>query len=194
MWKMLYFWRNGHNFWFLEFSSVMKKIFPIIFIASLLVHVSSCEKDDICVEGDTPPLVIGFFDAADTSAFKSVPSLRIRAIDNDSILKTDTFSDRSNSSDSLFVPLRIDGTSTTYEFIIDSADDETTGDETGTIDVLNFTYETREVFISRACGFVANYNGLAVEQPTNGTNWIQDITIVQQTVENSNTIHVKIFH
>ncbi|PWL37512.1 hypothetical protein DKG77_14465 [Flagellimonas aquimarina] len=172
----------------------MKKILPILLVAFSLIYVSSCEKDDICVDGDTPLLVIGFYDAIDTTVFKSVPLIRIKGIDNDSILTTDSFNDRSNSPDSLLIPLRIDGISTTYEVITDSADDETTMEETGNRDTLSFNYSVSEQFISRACGFVANYNTLTIGLTTDDSNWIQNITVVEDTIENSNNIHVKIFH
>ncbi|MEZ4811447.1 MAG: DUF6452 family protein [Allomuricauda sp.] len=170
----------------------MKKIFPVLLIVSLLTYSSSCEKDDICVEGDTPLLVIGFFDATDTTLAKDVPSLRIKEIILDEVVNTIT--DRSSSLDSIGIPLRIDSNDTSFEFILDSDDDETTGEETGNIDVLTVSYETREAFVSRACGFVANFDNLNITLPASADNWIQDIRIVQQTIENSKNIHVKIFY
>ena len=172
----------------------MKKILPIILIVALLVYISSCEKDDICVEGDTPYLVIGFFDIEDTTVAKKVTSLRIRAVDNNTVLDNDSFNDRATSPDSLSVPLRISTTDTSYEFIMDSADDADTGEETGNVDALTISYTTREAFVSRACGFVMNFDDVSVTLPESTENWIQDIRVVQQTVENSNNIHVKIFH
>ncbi|TXN36258.1 hypothetical protein FVB32_17065 [Flagellimonas hymeniacidonis] len=170
----------------------MKKILSIFLILSFLIYVTSCEKDDICVDGDTPLLVIGFFDVTDTTLAKEVPLLRIR----ETILDTtvNTIDDRSSSLDSIAIPLRIDATSTSFAFITDSADDDTTGEETGNIDTLTIAYSTQEAFISRACGFVANYGDLTITLPESATNWVQDITVVQQTIENSNNIHVKIFH
>lgn len=172
----------------------MKKILPILLIACFLIYFSSCEKDDICVEGDTPLLVIGFFDIADTATAKEVPSLRITAIDNNTVLDNDSFNDRAASPDSLSVPLRIDATNTSYAFIMDSADDAETELETGNSDTLIISYTNREAFVSRACGFVMNYDGVSIALPESANNWIQDIRIVQSTVENSNNIHVKIFH
>ena len=170
----------------------MRKIIPVLLIASLVLYFSSCEKDDICVDGDTPLLVIGFFDATDTTLAKEVPSLRIKEVILDDVV--DTFTDRSSSLDSIGIPLRIDSNDTSFEFIMDSDDDGTTGEEIGNIDVLTISYQTREAFVSRACGFVANYDNLSINLPANSENWIQDISIVQQTVENSNNIHVKIFY
>ncbi|MEQ5790502.1 hypothetical protein J4E06_05530 [Muricauda sp. NFXS6] len=172
----------------------MKKIIPILLIAATLYFVSSCEKDDICVEGDTPLMVIGFFNIDDTTAAKRVPSIRIRSIDIDSVLSNASFSDRSNSPDSLQVPLRSNATTTMYQIISNSADDDETDQETGNIDTLTISYELGEAFISRACGFVVNYNKIAVTVPESAENWIQDIKVVQPNVENTNNIHVKIFH
>jgi len=75
----------------------MKKVLLLILMVLCLLYGASCERDDICIEGDTPLLVIGFFDAADTLNFKSVPSFRLRAIDNGIILNNNTlygFTDR----------------------------------------------------------------------------------------------------
>ncbi|WP_190808278.1 DUF6452 family protein [Flagellimonas sp. S3867] len=170
----------------------MKKILPILLIAFLFFNVASCEKDDICVAGDTPLLVIGFFDINDTTQSKDVPALRIKEVILDSNINT--IADRTSSLDSIGIPLRIDAASTQFAFITNSADDDTTGDETGNIDTLTISYNMREAFVSRACGFVANYDEIDVILPASASNWIQDITIVQQTIENSNNIHVKIFH
>ncbi|MDT0608586.1 DUF6452 family protein [Croceitalea rosinachiae] len=177
----------------------MKRIFPVLLIAVIVSYFSSCEKDDICVEGDTPFLVIGFYDAAseeEEDVFKSVPSLRIRAIDNDSIYSKTTapvFTDRSTVSDSVLVPLRIDASTTTFEFIINS-DDNDEDIETGTIDSLTFSYSVDSEYISRACGFIPNFNALDTTRQVYTTDWIKRISIVNENVERSNTIHVKIFH
>jgi len=172
----------------------MKKIVPILLIASMLYYVSSCEKDDICVEGDTPLMIIGFFNIDDTTAAKRVPSIRIKSIDIDSVLSNSSFSDRSRSPDSLQVPLRSNATTTMYQIISGSADDDETNQETGNIDTLTISYELDEAFVSRACGFVANYNNISVTLTEGSENWIQDIEVVQPNVENTDNIHVKIFH
>ena len=176
----------------------MKKIIPILLIVSMLYYVSSCEKDDICVDGDTPLLVIGFYDMEDTTSFKRVLSVRIRNIDIDSIISKDSyegaFSDRSNIADSVLVPLRSNDVTTMYQIISDSQDDADTGEETGNIDTLTISYDLGEAFVSRACGFVVNYNNISVTLNEGAENWIQDLSVVQPNVENTDSIHVKIFH
>ena len=66
--------------------------------------------------------------------------------------------------------------------------------ETGNIDTLTFNYATNEVFISRACGFVANYDGLSDELTVESENWIQNIEIVSSLIQKQDSAHVKIFH
>ncbi len=154
-----------------------------------LLAFSSCEKDDICVDGDTPLLIIRFYDATDSTATKSVSSLRIIGIGNGEAV--DTFSDRS-TTDSVAVPLRINEVSTQFQVILNSEGDE--GAEAGNIDTLQFNYETNEVFISRACGFVANYDIASDTLTIDSDNWIQNIEIANPFVTSQDSAHVKIFH
>ena len=162
-----------------------------------IVNFSSCQRDDICVDGDTPLLIVGFFDIDDTTEFKPVNSLRVISLDNNTIYSSETFTDQSTVSDSIFIPLQIDASSTTYAFIIDSDGDEnaTQASETGNTDNLVFSYEVGEEFVSRACGFVANYNDLGAAATMDDENFIQSITIVDTNITNNpTTINVKIFH
>lgn len=173
----------------------MKKTLSIILILSIFINFSSCERDDICVDGDTPLLIVGFFDIDDTTNFKEVNSLRIRALDNNTIVADEFgsfgFLDRSNVTDSIFLPLRTDNSTTTFEFILNSAGNE----ETGNIDTLSFSYDVGEQFISRGCGFVANYNNLDTIRTLNSEDWIRQIRILEPNIENNPTsIHVQIFH
>ena len=177
----------------------MKRLFPVLLLFSVIVYFSSCEKDDICVEGDTPLLVIGFYDFEDTLEFKAVPNLRIKALvqmQGDSLLNDATaygFSDRGSSGDSITIPLRISENVTPYQIISGSADNDE-GNENGSIDTLSFTYTVNERFVSKACGFVANFNELDTVRNVFADDWIKRITVQETDVELSNTIHVKIFH
>ena len=169
----------------------MKRLFPVLLFLAVL-QFSSCEKDDICVEGDTPLLIIGFFDAEDTTATKNVTRLRVRELGLDTIV--DTFDDRTDR-DSISLPLRIASSTTEFVFILNSMDDEDTEEEQGNSDTLRFNYAVNERFVSRACGFVANYIGLDTIRQVNPTeDWIKRITVVDTNIVNSNAIHVKIFH
>lgn len=167
-------------------------VFALLFA---LIPMASCEKDDICVEGDTPLLVIGFYDIDTPEEFKAVPGLRIKAIDNNSLLNNSAygFADRGNTRDSISIPLRATENNTLFEMIRNSADNDDNM-ETGTIDTLQFTYKVNPEFISRACGFIPNYNELDTVREVFTTDWIKKINIIQEDVKRTNRIHVQIFH
>ncbi len=167
----------------------MAKAIALLLAMLCLASIGSCEKDDICIEGDTPLLIIRFYDIADTTQLKSAASLRVIGQGQGEVV--DTFADRS-STDSIGIPLRIGNPETSFAFILDSAGEE--GAETGNIDTLRFNYETSEVFISRACGYIANFDMLQGELPNDADPWVQDIVIVSPSVQNQTSAHVKIYH
>ena len=161
----------------------------LLFIILGIVLFGACEKDDICVDGDTPLLILRFYDAQNPETPKSVSSLRIVGLGQTD--PVNTFSDRS-TLDSLAIPLRVDQTETQFILILDSADEEDA--ETGNIDTLSFQYNTSEVFVSRACGFVANFADLTSVLTSDSENWIQNIEISNPAVIKLDSAHVKIFH
>lgn len=171
---------------------MVKKNIVALIILLLALAFSACEKDDICVEGDTPLLVIRFYDAENPTEFKEVPSLRVGGVGKD--FTVDTFADRS-TLDSIAIPLNAGETISEFLFIFDSATDENNF-ETGNSDGVNFNYEIQEEFLGRACGFIANYSNLTVTQIPDTDNWIQNIEVVKALVKTEDTLsaHVKIFH
>jgi hypothetical protein len=151
--------------------------------------LGGCEKDDICVDGDTPLLIIRFFDADNPESAKSVNRLRVLGLDRDEAV--DTFSDRS-TLDSIAIPLRPGESETTFIMILDSEDEDDM--EIGNPDTVRFDYQSRELFISRACGFIAQYDDLESELQTGSENWIQNIEVELSSVQNLDSTHVSIFH
>ena len=158
----------------------------IAFIILLgIIFFSACEKDDICVDGDTPLLVIRFYNATDSTEIKAVTNLVVRGL-----ISPDTLQVIANAaSDSIALPLRSD--TIDASFILSQ---QSTTDDPVNIDVLTFSYTTKEAFISRACGYIANYENLAPNLTADADNWIKDIEIVLPTIENSESAHVKIYH
>jgi hypothetical protein len=154
-----------------------------------LFSVGGCEKDDICVDGDTPLLIIRFFDAANPENAKSVNRLRVLGFGREETVGT--FADRS-TLDSIAIPLRPGELETTFVIILDSEDDQEI--EIGNPDTVRFDYTTREVFISRACGFVAQYEGLESQLQEGSENWIRNIEVENTSVQNMESTHVSIFH
>tara|TARA_R110002051_G_scaffold83853_1_gene148663 strand:- start:796 stop:1302 length:507 start_codon:yes stop_codon:yes gene_type:complete len=168
----------------------MKKILAIGAILLIIISFSACEKDDICVDGDTPLLVIGFYDVNDTATVKKVTKLRVGGVDQE--FTVSTVADRTDL-DLIQIPLQINSPATSYVLISNSATNSS-NEETGNADVVTFNYETREVFVSRACGFIANFDNLTGSLATDSDNWIKGIEIVQTTINDQATAHVKIFH
>jgi hypothetical protein len=162
-----------------------------VFLFAGILLLGGCEKDDICVDGDTPLFVIGFFDVTDTeqTTEKDVSSLRIREISREDF--PPSFTDRS-TTDSVALPLPTNASTVTYILISNSA---TTNEvETGNIDTLDVTYTLSERFVSRACGFVAVYDEITVSVRPDADNWIQDLVLVDTLVEFNNRIHLKALH
>lgn len=168
----------------------MRRLYFGILLFWAIIWASSCEKDDICVEGDTPLLVIEFYDATDTSTLKEVTTLRVVGVGQS--VTVGTFTDRSSLS-SITIPLKTDEDSTSFIMINESASDDN-GSETGNLDTINFSYSRIEDFLSRGCGFIVNYDELEANVTADTDNWIQDIEITQSLVTNSDSTHVKIFH
>ena len=74
----------------------------------------SCEKDDICVDGNTPLLGISFLDIVDSTTAKTVTGFR--AIPLGQTDPPETYPDRSDLSEAS-IPLRVDRDTTIYLFI-----------------------------------------------------------------------------
>lgn len=167
----------------------MGKIRILLLFLMIFISFSACEKDDICVDGDTPLMIIRFYDNENPGELKAVPNLRILGLGQSSTVNT--IVDRT-SLDSVALPLRINEINTGFIFISDSADEDDL--ETGNIDTLSFDYSTQEIFISRACGYIANYDDLSETITPDGDNWIQNIEIVSPLIKLQDSAHVKIFH
>ncbi len=158
----------------------------------IAISFFSCEKDDICVDGDTPLLIIRFFDAENPEQPKLVNNLRVVGVGQTTTVNT--ISDRS-ALDSIAIPLNATADLTSFIMIVDSDDDDN-GTEIGNLDTINFSHDTVDTFVSRACGFVANYENLEATSTADDDNWIQEIEILKSTVEleETTTAHVKIYH
>ncbi len=164
----------------------MKKIIYIVLFAFTF---SSCEKDDICGDGEaiTPFMVIEFYDAINTTTLKNVTNLGVGE---------PTFNTRFSFTgiSKIEVPLRTNATTTTLNFIENGGDTTDTSDDNP--DAITFNYATSNVYISRACG----YKTIFQLDPTNpivlspdAANWIQNIVVSQPNIENENEVHVKIY-
>ena len=156
----------------------------LIVVFTLAISFSACEKDDICIDADTPRLVIRFYDVTDTTEFKDVQNLVVRGLlpsgPKDTIPNT--------ALDSIVIPLRVDANETSFALTRQLSIDDIN------VDTLTLSYELKEVFKSRGCGFIVNYDALQATIKTDDSVWIQETRITTPLVENTASAHVKILH
>ena len=157
----------------------MKKHYLLLSFIALLV--SSCEKDDFCIEPVTPNMVIRFYNATNITQTKSVENLSVNPEGLDELY--------SNANlDSILIPLDVTSNQIIYNLSSES-----------NIDVITIKYDVEEVFVSRSCGFKAIFNNVSVSSDVSN-DWIIGLTetlentITIPTIDNETAAHVKIFH
>jgi hypothetical protein len=157
----------------------MKKHYLLLSFIALLV--SSCEKDDFCIEPVTPNMVIRFYNATNITQTKSVENLSVNPEGLDELY--------SNANlDSIIIPLDVTSNQIIYNLSSES-----------NIDVITINYDVEEVFVSRSCGFKAIFNNVSVSSDVSN-DWIIGLTetlentITIPTIDNETAAHVKIFH
>ena len=157
----------------------MKKYYLFLSLTALLI--SSCEKDDFCIEPITPNMIIRFYNATNISETKAVNDLTINISNLDSIYTN-------VSLDSIVIPLDVTSNQIIYNF------------SSGTnVDILTIDYEIEEVFVSRSCGFKAIFNNVTVTSDVSN-DWIIGLTetlentITIPTIDDESAAHIQIFH
>ena len=157
----------------------MKKYYLLLSFIALLV--SSCEKDDFCIEPITPNMVIRFYNATNITQTKPVVNLSVNPEGFDELY--------SNANlDSILIPLDVTSNQIIYNLSSES-----------NIDVITINYDVEEVFVSRSCGFKAIFNNVSVTSDVSN-DWIIGLTetlentITIPTIDNETAAHVKIFH
>ena len=164
----------------------MKKQFIyFIFIFAATIVMTSCERDDICIDDTTPNFVIRFFDIDDPTEFKTVNQLSVKS--NTSIVEGDSL--LFSSLDSIAIPINATLTSTQYILTLDS-DNETISNK----DTLTIRYLSQNVFVGRSCGFKSTFNNVTYTITNDTDNWIQRIEVVTDQIENETQAHLKILH
>ena len=157
----------------------MRKYYLLLTLIALLV--SSCEKDDFCIEPITPNMVIRFYNATNITQTKSVEDLSVNPEGFDELY--------SNANlDSILIPLDVTSNQIIYSLSSES-----------NIDIITINYDVEEVFVSRSCGFKAIFNNVSVTSDVSN-DWIIGLTetlentITIPTIDNETAAHVKIFH
>lgn len=146
----------------------------IFIILLLLFAISSCEKDNICIDDTTPFLVMGFNDFEDQDEFKA---LEIDSIQVDGYENYTT----NQSIDSLSIPLDLNENFTLYKIWSE-----------GLLDSVKVTYTRNDIFVGRSCGYKTIFEDFELE--SNTTNWIKGIEINNNIIDNDTIAAITIFH
>ncbi|MBU79824.1 MAG: hypothetical protein CMD29_06845 [Flavobacteriales bacterium] len=152
---------------------------------TILIFLFACEPDDICLSeiDDTPKLLIGFYDK-NSGNLKEVENLKIQGLDNDQIYVFETI-------DSIGIPLINNKNLTTFNLTKNFEEDNV---DSGNNDKMFVNYNPNWIYISRACGYITNYDidNLIIENDIE--NWIIDSEIITYSIKDEENIHVKIYH
>ncbi len=157
--------------------------FLLLFIGAIVL--SSCERDDICIDDTTPNFVLRFFDNDDPTDFKTINQLSIKSTTSITAGDSLLFS----SVDSISIPVNTTTNSTQYILTVNSNDASTLNRDTLTI-----TYVAQDVFVGRSCGFKSIFNNVTYNVTVDSDNWIQGIEVVTDQIENETQAHLKILH
>ena len=169
-----------------------------LFLFLIILTIYNCESDDICPESTltTPRLIVTFYDVDNPEERKNIESLGVYIVKNSELMLINEIN--SINTDSIAIPLRDDESISNFKFCKDFSEDITVI-PSGLPNHVYFDYEISESFVSRACGFINNYN-LSVALPYDpfetpgNTNWISEVIILNDSVTNENQSHVKILH
>ncbi|MGB2686327.1 MAG: DUF6452 family protein [Olleya sp.] len=172
----------------------MKKI-KLILLTLCCISLLTCERDDLCPETTptTPSLVIGFFNNALPENPKTVNDLYVIGLDNDNVLPGYSVVD----VDELILPLRTDTDTTTFFLTNNTVLDDDGNITSGNTDTVTITYDRKDIYVSRACGYKTIYENVdvTIDGGTDG-NWI----ILAQpendnlTIEDETTTHYYFNH
>lgn len=152
----------------------MKKYYFLLLV--IVFAVSSCEKDDFCIDPITPNLVLRFYDVDNPTTVLSVSELTIwpEGLDETFIVSEATL-------DSIALPLDVNNDRTVYNLRM------------GTIvDQITIDYTVNEVFVSRSCGFKATFQDVNATLET--SDWIQSLDVISTLIEDESAAHIQIFH
>ncbi len=167
----------------------MKKQALYITLFSLLLSIIwSCERDDICIEENTPHLIIRFFDHENPTEYKKVINLKVQieGIDGDYTNETITA-----LTDSIAIPVKVTEDITSFKLILNGNNQDDANE-----DIFDLNYIREDVFVSRSCGYKTLYYDVTTSLINDNNNWIKSIETVKdpQDILNQNSDHVKIFH
>ena len=135
----------------------------------LFFLITSCEKDDICLEGseNTNRITIGFINSENQDT-TGISLKNIKGLNKDSIIHTNI------SADKLKLPLNISSNTTDYILNFNQIDD-----------TLSIRYRAIHEYLNRGCGFISNFIiDKSSENLNNLEGWIKEVSIAKDSIFN----------
>ncbi|MET2985663.1 DUF6452 family protein [Aureibaculum conchae] len=155
----------------------------LLIVLTIIIVLSSCERDEICIDPITPKLVITFYDVDESETKKSVNNLAIEILDINKSLDT-------IGTDSIGIPLNVYEIKTTIVLTTDSKDNNLINRDT-----IRVNYEAEDVFVGRSCGYKSIFKNVSINRDFNDTDkWINSLVVNQTEIENETEAHVTILH
>lgn len=161
----------------------------IILFTLIVFTFKGCTKDDICPPdtATTAKVVIAFNDIANPTVSKNVSVL---SVETDYETSVDVISFQSTNE--IAIPLSTTSDTTKYRFIKTTF---RTTDTLTNIDKVMFVYQRQDSYVNRACGFKTEYFNLEANLEDEGTeNWIKQVTVIRETVNDENSVHITMLH
>jgi len=161
----------------------------IILLFLIIFTFKGCTKDDICPPdtATTAKIVIAFSDFANPANSKNVNVLSVET-DYENSVDVISF----ENINEIAIPLSTTSDSTKYKFIRTTY---RTNDTLTNIDKVMFIYQRQDSYVNRACGYKMEYFNLEAKVEEEGTeNWIKQVTVIRETVNDENSPHVTMLH
>jgi|TARA_B110000971_G_scaffold182359_1_gene189451 hypothetical protein len=163
---------------------VKKRILLLVFFIGI---ISACEKDDFCIENPvTSKLIIDFYDDTNRETLKKVERFSMIAVGVPDSLFTNV-----STESSISIPLNSLTNETVFKLKKNTTTNGAKADNL--IATFTITYDKREEFVSRSCGFKVLYSNVAFSSDTN--SWITDFTPTTViNLDDQSEAHVQIYH
>lgn len=161
----------------------------IILFILIIFTFKGCTKDDICPPdtATTAKMIIDFNDIANPANTKNVNVLSVQTDYEDSV-EVISFSNTAE----IALPLSTTSDTTKYRFIRTTF---RTNDTLTNIDKITFVYQRQDSYVNRACGYKMEYFNLeAFLEPEGIENWIKQVTVIRETVNDENSAHITMLH
>lgn len=166
----------------------------IVFLLSMVLAFNGCTRDDICPENTatTPKLIIVFNSNVNPDNLTKENRKKVEVLSVETDYEESVIILATTATDSIAIPLSTTSDITKYRFVRTRG----TGDAAViNVDKVTFVYSRRDLYVTRACGFKTEYDGLTPTLEDEGSdNWIQKITTNSETVIDEENAHLTFFH